>query len=122
MLLRVQTRGEILAQRDAMVVSLQYGLCARNQEVWGLRWASLAGEFAWVREVLSCGQLEEWGQDRTQHRTTHRYPEPPTGRSLRVAVALAHSGHPVRDCDFIIPGDLTDPQHDIRELSTSAHR
>jgi hypothetical protein len=70
MLLRVHSRGEILAQRDAMVVSLQYGLCARNQEVWGLRWASLAGEFAWVREVLSCGQLEEWGK--TEHSTERR--------------------------------------------------
>jgi hypothetical protein len=37
----------IVAHRDATVVSLQYGLAARNQEVWGLRWASLNGEFAW---------------------------------------------------------------------------
>jgi hypothetical protein len=47
MLARVDGRRKILAQRDAMVVSLQYGLAARSQEVWGLRWMSLAGEFAW---------------------------------------------------------------------------
>jgi hypothetical protein len=33
MLLRVNARREILARGDAMVVSLQYGLGARNQEV-----------------------------------------------------------------------------------------
>lgn len=65
MLLRVQSRGEILAHRDAMVVSLQYGLCARNQEVWGLRWASLAGEFAWMLEVLSYRQLEDGARPNT---------------------------------------------------------
>ena len=71
MLLRVTRRREaILAHRDAMVVSLQYGLCARNQEVWGMRWASLDGEFAWVLEVLSCGRLDEWGK--TEHSTQRR--------------------------------------------------
>lgn len=62
-----QCSARDLRQRDAMVVSLQYGLGARNQEVWGLRWASLAGEFAWVMEVLSSGQLTEWGK--TEHST-----------------------------------------------------
>jgi hypothetical protein len=85
MLLRVEARGEILAQRDAMVVSLQYGLCARNQEVWG---APLGVPCRRVR-VGARGPLLRtaggMGQDRTQHRTTHRYPEPPAGRSIRVA-------------------------------------
>jgi hypothetical protein len=35
MLARAVGREPILARRDAMIVSLQYGLCARNQEVWG---------------------------------------------------------------------------------------
>jgi hypothetical protein len=70
MLKRATGRDQILAQRDAIVVSLQYGLCARNQEVWGLRWACLAGEFAWVLEVLSCGRLDEWGK--TEHSTQRR--------------------------------------------------
>ncbi len=120
MLLRVQSRGEILAQRDAMVVSLQYGLCARNQEVWGLRWSSLAGEFAWVREVLSCGHLEEWGK--TEHSTERRTAIPSLLQEDLSGwrVALGHAGHPVRDCDFIIPGDLGGPQYGIREPSTGA--
>jgi hypothetical protein len=101
-----------------MVVSLQYGLCARNQEVWGLRWASLSGEFAWVREVLSCGHLEEWGK--TEHSTERRTAIPSLLQEdlSRWRVALGHSGHPVRDCDFIIPGDLAGPHHGIRELAT----
>jgi hypothetical protein len=48
-----------------MVVSLQYGLCARNQEVWGLRWSSLVDEFAWMLEVLSSGRLDEWARPQT---------------------------------------------------------
>jgi hypothetical protein len=70
MLRRGEGREEILAQRDAMVLNLQYGLCARNQEVWGLRWSSLQGEFAWVLEVLSNGRLDEWGK--TAHSTQRR--------------------------------------------------
>lgn len=36
----------------------------------GLRWSSLADEFAWVLDVLSCGQLGEWGK--TEHSTQRR--------------------------------------------------
>ena len=71
MLVRVERREAILAHRDRTIVSLQYGLASRNQEVWGLRWLSLDGEFAWVTEVLSYGQLEQWGKTErsTQRRT-----------------------------------------------------
>jgi hypothetical protein len=70
MLKRTSGRDQILAQRDAMIVSLQYGLCMRNQELWGMRWSSLEGEFAWVLEVLSNGRLDEWGK--TAHSTQRR--------------------------------------------------
>jgi hypothetical protein len=43
LLARTEGRKAILARRDAMIVSLQYGLCARNQEVWGLRWVIAEG-------------------------------------------------------------------------------
>jgi hypothetical protein len=120
MLLRVKGRGELLAQRDAIVVSLLYGLCARNQEVWGLRWASLAGEFAWVMEVLSCGQLEEWGK--TEHSTKRRTVMPSLLQEDLSAwrAALRQAGHPARDVDFILPGDLAGTRHGIRELQTGA--
>jgi hypothetical protein len=120
MLLRVNARREILTQRDAMVVSLQYGLGARNQEVWGLRWASLAGEFAWVMEVLSCGQLTEWGK--TEHSTQRRTALPGVLREDLVEwrAALRHAGHPARELDFIIPGDLSGPGHGALDSRTGA--
>ncbi len=120
MLLRVKARREILRQRDAMVVSLQYGLGARNQEVWGLRWASLAGEFAWVMEVLSCGQLTEWGK--TEHSTQRRTALPDVLREdlAEWRAALRHTGHPARELDFIIPGDLNGPGHGAIDPRTGA--
>jgi hypothetical protein len=120
MLLQVNARREILAHRDAMVVSLQYGLGARNQEVWGLRWASLVGEFAWVMEVLSSGQLTEWGK--TEHSTQRRTALPGILREdlAEWRAALRGAGHPARELDFIIPGDLSGPGHGALESRTGA--
>jgi hypothetical protein len=120
MLLQVNARRGILAHRDAMVVSLQYGLGARNQEVWGLRWASLVGEFAWVMEVLSCGQLTEWGK--TEQSTQRRTALPGILREdlAEWRAALRHAGHPARELDFIIPGDLSGPGHGALDSRTGA--
>jgi integrase len=120
MLQSTKQRDEILAQRDATIVSLQYGLCARNQEVWGLRWACLAGEFAWVLEVLSCGALNEWGK--TENSTQRRTVIPAILREDLTAwrLALRHAGHPTRELDFIIPGDLAGAEHGVREARTGA--
>jgi hypothetical protein len=118
MLLRIDGRHGILAQRDAMIASLQYGLCARNQEVWGLRWASLDGEFVWVLEALSSGQLNDWGK--TEHSTPRRTAVPGILREdlSKWRTAVQDAGYPVRECDFIIPGDLADAQHGVRDART----
>jgi integrase len=120
MLAPVKGRREIIAFRNAMIVSLQYGLGARNQEVWGLRWASLDGEFAWVLEVLSNGQLGEWGK--TERSTQRRTAMPGILREDLAAwrAALRDAGQPARECDFIIPGDLTSSQHGVRDRRTGA--
>jgi hypothetical protein len=120
MLLRVQRRDPILAHRDAMIVSLQYGLATRNQEVWGLRWMSLAGEFAWVTEVLTCGQLQEWGK--TEHSTQRRTAIPGLLREDLHGwrADLRQWGHPARDLDFIIPGDLTGAGRGTLDARTGA--
>jgi hypothetical protein len=120
MLLGVGRREAILAHRDATIVSLQYGLATRNQEVWGLRWLSLDAEFAWVTEVLSCGQLEQWGK--TEHSTQRRTAIPGILREdlEHWREILTESGRPARDIDFIIPGDLTSAQHGVREAETGA--
>jgi integrase len=120
MLLRVERRAPILAHRDAAIVSLQYGLCTRNQEVWGLRWNSLAGEFAWVTEVLSCGQLNEWGK--TERSTRRRIAIPGILREdlSEWRAALKRWGHPAREVDFIVPGDLTGAERGMRDTRTDA--
>jgi hypothetical protein len=120
MLLHLEQRDPILAHRDATVVSLQYGLAARNQEVWGLRWASLNGEFAWVTEVLSYGRLEQWGK--TEHSTQRRTAIPCILREDldRWRTLLEQAGHPARDIDFIIPGDIARARHGVHEAETGA--
>lgn len=120
LLLSIDGRRRILAQRDAMIVSLQYGLCARNQEVWGLRWASLEGAFAWVLEALSSGQLNDWGK--TEHSTPRRTAVPGILRDdlSEWRTAMQDAGYPVRECDFIIPGDLAGAQHGTRDARTGA--
>jgi integrase len=120
MLARFRDRDPILVERDAMIVSLQYGLAARNQEVWGMRWMSLADTFAEVVEVISWGQLDEWGK--TEHSTRRRTAVPTvlTEDARRWRSALRHWGHPARDEDFIIPGDLGGGQHGARDPRTGA--
>jgi integrase len=106
LLARVERRDPILAQRDATIVSLQYGLGARNQEVWGLRWASVTETFADIVEVISWGELNEWGK--TAHSTERRCAVPSVlwEDLIRWRTQLRDWGHPARDVDFIIPGDL----------------
>jgi hypothetical protein len=120
MLTRVRRRSAILAHRDAMIVSLQYGLAARNQEVWALRWMSIEQDFMWVREVLSHGLLDEWGktEDSVQRRTL--MPRLLLEDLTEWHAALSALGHPARPIDFIIPGDLAGKQHGSREHHTDA--
>ena len=120
MLLRSKDRDPIFAQRDAAVVSLQYGLGARNQEVWGMRWMSLHASYAEVVEVVSWGALDEWGK--TEHSTERRTAVP----SIAVEDleewrnALRSWGHPARDVDFIFPGDLGGADYGVQDARTGA--
>jgi integrase len=118
MLARAKGRELILARRDAMIVSLQYGLCVRNQEVWGMRWSSLKDGFAWVLEVLSQGRLDEWGK--TEHSTQRRTTIPSVLQEDLVEwrKTLDTFGHSVRGIDFVIPGDLAGGQHGARDPRT----
>jgi hypothetical protein len=101
-------------------VSLQYGLCARNQEIWGMRWSSLKEGFAWVLEVLSNGRLDEWGK--TEHSTQRRTVIPSLLQEdlAQWRNALEDFGHPVGALDFIIPGDLAGREHGAHDPRTGA--
>jgi integrase len=120
LLLNVEHRDPLLAHRDAAIVSMQYGLGARNQEVWAMRWMSLDDGFAWVVEVLSHGQLDEWGK--TEYSTQRRAAMPGILQEdlSEWREALRLSGHPARDVDFIIPGDLANTRHGVRDPRTGA--
>lgn len=67
-----------------------------------------------------CGQLEEWGK--TEHSTMRRTALPSLLREDRSEwrLALQRAGHPIRECDFIIAGDLVGIQHGVRDPTTGA--
>ena len=112
---------EILDRRDAIILTIQFGLALRNQEVHGLRWSSFPdGARAVISEVLSHDTLEAKAKT-----------ERATGRSVKVPallaedlaswrVALATAGFDTRPCDFVIPGDLVGPGHGVIERATGA--
>ena len=76
MLERLEQRSPLVALRDAMAVSVQYGLGMRNQEIWPLTLGDVAGRPATVREVLSYGALDA----RKTEGATGRARRPPIDR------------------------------------------
>ncbi len=111
----------ILAHRDAVIISVQFGLALRNQEVYGLRWSSFANnERAVITEVLSWDVMDGW--TKTAH-ATGRTTKVPSLLAEDLALwraALRQAGHPTRDVDFIVPGDLAGKEHGVREANTGA--
>jgi hypothetical protein len=112
--------AEIVAKRNAMIVSLQYGLALRNQEAFAMRFQDVSEDFAEVMEVLTWGQLSEFGKTPAS-----------TGRRCAIPAVLWHDivawrtalrawGHPARDEDFIVPGDLTGGRHGVLDERTGA--
>jgi hypothetical protein len=85
-----------------------------------MRWMSIGQAFAEVIEVLSSGALDEWGK--TQHSTQRRT------ALLSILLedlrewreALRRWGHPARDVDFILPGDLAGSQYGVLDAPTGA--
>ncbi|MGD1058935.1 MAG: hypothetical protein ABR992_16140 [Solirubrobacteraceae bacterium] len=113
-------RDPILAKRDAIVASLMYGLGARPQEVWGLRLGSVSETFAEVTEVISWGELDEYGK--TSNSTKRRPAVPPVlwEDLTEWRIDLREWGHPAGDMDFIIPGDLGGRRWGVIDPDTGA--
>jgi integrase len=111
----------LLCHRDAMIASLQFGLALRNQEVYGFRWSELTNRNrARIEEVLSLGGLESSAKT---ERATGRFVVCPALllEDLEVWRALlAGSGYRTRSVDFVIPGNLTRPNHGVIEADTGA--
>jgi integrase len=107
-------RPLLIAQRDAMVVSLQYGLAARNQEVYGLRWENVEGDVMHFVEVVATGYLDE-GKTAGSTPRTCLMPACLVEDLARWRSLLEEAGHPVRPRDFIIPGDLASSRQGLCE-------
>jgi hypothetical protein len=73
-----------------------------------------------VLDALPSGQLNDWGK--TEHSTPRRTAVPGILREdlSEWRTAMQDSGYPVRECDFIIPGDLAGTRHGIRDPRTNA--
>jgi integrase len=107
MLERVSQRSSLLPLRDATIVSIQYGLAMRNQEVWALRIGDLIGRRASIREVLSYGQLDA-GKTAGATGLSRR---PPIDLVLTRDLAqwkdaLAAHSYPTSSEEFVLSGDL----------------
>jgi integrase len=107
MLERLEQRSPLLALRDATAVSVQYGLGMRNQEIWALSVADVAGRRATVREVLSYGALDAGKTDGA----TGPSRRPPIDALLTDDIrawktVLGAHGYPTAYDDFLLRGDL----------------
>ncbi|HEX3510358.1 MAG TPA: hypothetical protein VHT27_04580 [Solirubrobacteraceae bacterium] len=107
-------RPLLRAQREAMVVSMEYGLAARNQEVYGQRWANADGDVMHFVEVIASGYLDE-GKTAGSTPRSSLMPACLVEDLARWKLALEDAGCPTRPCDFIIPGDLVSARHGLRE-------
>jgi integrase len=113
-------RDAILAKRDAIVTSLMYGLGARPQEIWGMRWCSISETFAEVEEVISWGELDEYGKTSNSTERRPRMPRVLYQDLLEWRLDLREWGHPAGDLDFIIPGDLGGKRWGVIDPDTGA--
>ena len=118
LLQRVSERNPLLALRDATIVSLQYGLACRDQEVWGLRWRDVFEEYADIHEALSWGAIDDGKTYGSERRT---YYPPLLWEDLQTwRAALRANGISERGVDFVFPGDLGGPNWGVREVGTDA--
>jgi integrase len=117
MLTRTAQRNPLIPQRDAVAVSLQFGLGARNQEIFGLRWGNMGKEMMDLLEVISWGRLDE---GKTYNSTPRQTTMPSLLiEDLKVWKSLLRSaGHSTRDEDFIISGDLAGSRYGVRDPRT----
>ncbi len=120
MLARVYNRDPIYAERDAALLSLQYGMASRNQEAYGMRWRSLEEDFAEIVEVISYGKLEEWGKTSKSTGRRTKVPSIAVEDLVRWRTVLRAWGYPARDEDFIIPGNLN-PKGGMLDPKTGAY-
>lgn len=120
MLIRTASRDPIFAKRDATIVSLQYGLGARNQEVFAIRWQAVRETFAELVEVISYGQLDEWGKTPSSLPRRTMIPGLLMEDLAWWREQLRKWGHRAGEEDFVIPGDLGGSELGVTDPRTGA--
>jgi integrase len=119
MLQREEQRSMLLPHRDAVLTSLQFGLGARNQEVFALRWGNVHTETIEILEALAWGALDE---GKTYSSTPRMTTMPSTLREDLDAWkrVLKQHGRSTRPEDFIISGDLAGARYGVPDPRTGA--
>jgi hypothetical protein len=113
-------RRPLLAYRDATLTSLLFGLALRPHEPYGIRWCSRESGDIFVDEIVSEDGLQ--GSGKTEASTKRKIKGPSLldedlGWWLE---RLAEHGHPAREIDFVIPGDLAGPRYGRVDEMTGA--
>jgi hypothetical protein len=100
---------------------VQFGLALRNQELYGLRWSSFAvNGRARITQVLGWNELDDWAKTEHAGGRTAKVPALLTEDLALWRALLRQHGHPARDEDFIVPGDLAGQRFGIRDPDTDA--
>jgi len=111
----------ILSLRDATIVSLQFGLALRNQEVYGLRWSSfMVDQRVRIADVLSWDAIDELGKT---EKATGRIADVPELLSADLAdwrTLLTREGFPVGGAEFVISGNLAGAHYGAIDERTGA--
>jgi integrase len=103
-----------------MIVSLQFGLGLRNQEVFGLRWSSLALEGLWIMEALSWDGIETLGKTEQSTGRFARAPEILLEDLEQWRTTLHRAGFPADGNEFVVPGNLAGPLYGDTDERTGA--
>lgn len=119
-MLHTSNCSKLIAARDAVIVSLQYGYALRNQEVFALRFHDIHEDVAEVMEVLTWGGLSEFGK--TPKSTERRCDTPGLvwADVLQWRSLLRAHGFPALDHDFVIPGNLAGDRWGVLDERTGA--
>jgi hypothetical protein len=119
LLARVIDRNPVLALRDATIVSVQYGLACRDQEVYGLRWGDVTEQYVELSEVLSWGTLDDMKTRNSARRTyfpSLLWEDLETWRAT-----LRAYGFRTRREDFVFSGNLGGKRWGVTEPNGANH-
>jgi len=112
--------GSLLSGRDATIMSLQFGLALRPQEIYALRWSALVGDRARPGDVLESNKISAKAKTEAASCRSARVPQTLRQDLDEWRTLLVSHGFPVRNVDFVVPGNLAGIGHGVLEAETGA--